>query len=256
MRVSILATPRILRRVISFLAMVLLALVLCAVMRAVGRERLRPAAVAGWWSRRALSILGIRLQQSGVGQNGRCMVVCNHVSWLDILILAATEEPHFVAKSEIATWPLVGWIATTVETFYIRRGRGGSRPLLNELVPWLRRENESFAVFPEGTTTDGSDVLPMHARLFTAAVEAGVPVQPVALRYAPDARGEQVAPFIGDDTLLAHMLRVLSSPGFRADIIYGQPQTPHRPVELLAWQSEQEVRRCLGLPPRTLNQAA
>ncbi len=256
MRVISGAAPRVLLRVFSFLGMVLLALGLCAAIRLLGRERLRPAGMAGWWSRRALGILGIDLQITGAGQQGRSMVICNHVSWLDILILAAAEEPHFVAKSEIANWPLVGWIATTVETFYIRRGRGGSRPLLNELVPWLRRENESFAVFPEGTTTDGQEVLPMHARLFAAAVEAGVPVQPVALRYAADARGNRVAPFIGDDTLFAHILRVLSSPGFRAELIYGQPQQPHCPVELLAWRSEQEVRRCLGLLPRELNQAA
>lgn len=236
--------------------MVFVALGICAAIRLLGRDRIRPAGAAGWWARRALAILGIHLETHGQGVSGRCMVVSNHVSWLDILILSAAEEPHFVAKSDIADWPVIGWIATTVETFYIRRGRGGSRPLLDKLIPWLKTGNESFVVFPEGTTTDGQDVLPMHARLFSAAVEAGVPVQPVALRYSLDARGVDIAPFIGDDTLLAHIFRVLVSPGFTAELIYGRVQQPHRPVELLAWRSEQEVRLCLGLPPRRLNQAA
>lgn len=256
MLVKGLAAPRTIFRISSFLVMVLVALAQCAAIRTLGPGWIRPAGAAGWWSRRALGILGIKLDKHGVGKAGRCMVISNHVSWLDILILAAAEEPHFVAKSEIASWPVVGWIATSVETFYIRRGRGGSRPLLDELVPWLQRENESFVVFPEGTTTDGREVLPMHARLFTAAIEAHVPVQPVALRYSADARGHDIAPFIGEDTLLAHIFRVLASPGFTAELIYGQPQQPRGGVELLAWQSEQEVRRCLGLQPRELNQAA
>ncbi len=250
------AGARVAVRTTSFLGMVFVAIGICAAIRVAGRERIRPAAAAGWWSRRALGILGIELIQQGQGQPGRSMVISNHVSWLDILVIAAAEEPHFVAKSEIARWPLVGWIATTVETFYIRRGRGGSRPLLNELVPWLKRENESFVVFPEGTTTDGRDVLPMHARLFAAAVQAGVPVQPVALRYGVDRTGRDIAPFIGDDTLLAHIFRVLGSPGFAVELKYGDAQQPHCPVELLAWRSEQEVRRCLGLAPRDLAQAA
>lgn len=237
-------------RLLIFLALLLLAFAVATLLRLAGPRRLRPAWGAGWWSRRALALLGIRVQRHGPRSRGRRMLICNHVSWLDILVLAAAEEPHFIAKSEIRHWPLVGYLANSVGTFYIRRGRGGATPLLTALVPWLRAGEASFVVFPEGTTTDGRDVLPMHPRLFEAAVAAGVPVQPLALRYRPDARGRDIAPFIGADTLAAHIGRVLASPGLTVELHYGALQTPRQPRDVLAWRAETEVRRCLGLAAR------
>ena len=251
----ILYGPRVLLRGLLFFGLFLLAFGLAALLRIAGPQRLRPAWGAGWWSRRALRLLGIRVRRQGQALNERRMLICNHVSWLDILVLAAAEEPHFVAKSDIAQWPLVGWLTSSVGTFYIRRGRGGSGPLLDQLVPWLQQGQESFLVFPEGTTTNGRDVLPMHPRLFEAAIAAKVPVQPLALRYHPDARGQDIAPFIGDDTLFAHILRLLASPGLDVDLFYGQSQKDTQ-RDALAARSEAEVRRCLGLPQRSLAAAA
>lgn len=253
---SLFAPLRVAARAFGFLGMVLLAVGICAALRLAGRERIRPVHAASWWSQRLLAMLNITVRIHGERLKGRGMVISNHVSWLDILVVAAAAEPHFVAKSDIADWPLVGWIAKSVETFFIRRGKGGSRPLLDQLVPWLRDGSESIAIFPEGTTTDGSDVLPMHPRLFSAAIEAQVPVQPVALQFHADQRGQSVAPFIGDDTLVAHILRVLASPGFAVDVHFGRLQSPNQSLSTLAWNSEQEVRRCLGLAPRSIGKAA
>ncbi len=147
------------------------------------------------------------------------MLVANHISWLDIPVIAALEETRFVAKSEVRDWPIAGWFAVAIGTFFIRRGKGGAKPLLRRALPHLQAGG-AFLFFPEGTTTAGNSVLKFHSRLFSAAIDAGCPVQPMALRYELTARGEAIAPFIGDDDLVSHILRVLRTPALTAQITY------------------------------------
>lgn len=149
------------------------------------RERL-----AQRWHRRLLAILGLRLRVEGLPLRDPHITVANHVSWLDIPVLGALEPTRFVGKSEIRDWPVAGWLATAAGTFFLRRGSGGTGPLLDRLVPHLRARG-SVVIFPEGTTTDGSEVRPFHARLFGAAVVARCPVQPVTIRYGVTPRGRQ-----------------------------------------------------------------
>ncbi|MCI0750147.1 MAG: 1-acyl-sn-glycerol-3-phosphate acyltransferase [Nevskiales bacterium] len=154
------------------------------------------------------------------------MTVANHISWLDIFLIAACEDTRFVAKSDVGHWPLVNLLVNAAGSFYLNRGGNGGRSLLNRLIPHLRRGG-SFTVFPEGTTTDGSAVLPFYPRLFGAAIEAHCPVQPVFIHYEPAANGTAVAPFIGDDTLVAHLLRLLRVPELRAELSYAAPLHSH-----------------------------
>ena len=202
------------------------------------------------WLRRLMRILGIRFQVHGEPVAGGQMIVCNHVSWLDIPLVGAALCSRFVAKSDIQHWPVAGWLASCTGVFYIRRGPGGSRPLLEKLGPWLRRGG-SVVIFPEGTTTDGRQVLPFHARLFQGAIDAGCPVQPLALRYGPAADGQQLAPFIGDDDLVSHILRLLRAPGLDAELHYGEPLLPGQGEDRqqLARRAEDAVRSMLTLQP-------
>lgn len=207
--------------------------------------RLQPQSVARWWSRKLLRILNLTLEVRGTPLDGPRVTVANHVSWLDIPLLAAGGDYRFIAKSEIRNWPVAGWLADAAGTFYIRRGKGGARPLLERLVPHLIGGG-SVVLFPEGTTTAGDDVLPFHARLFAAAVESGADVQPITLRYGTGADGHAVAPFIGDDDLFSHILRLLREPELHAEVIYGAPiaSTTLERDELarIAWQ---QVRQAL-----------
>lgn len=187
--------------------------------------RLQPEHAAAWWSRKALRILNIHVRVHGQAVTGPHVTVANHVSWLDIPLLAIGGNARFVAKSEIRDWPIAGWLANAAGTFYIRRGKGGARPLLERLQPHLRAGG-SVTLFPEGTTSDGHTLLPFHARLLGSAIDASVPVQPVALRYGQDAQGRDIAPFIGDDDLFHHILRLLGTPSLRADVIYCPPVMP------------------------------
>jgi lyso-ornithine lipid O-acyltransferase len=207
------------------------------------RERLAQA-----WSWKLLEILGVRLRMEGTPLRGAHLTVANHVSWLDIPLLSALEPTRFVSKSEVRRWPLAGTLAEAAGTFYLRRGRGGTAPLLQRLVPHLRRGG-SAVLFPEGTTTDGTEVRQFHPRLFQAALDAGCPVQPVTIQYGLSAGGARIAPFVGEDSLIAHLLRLLRSPGVEARVCYGPPLRHAGTRDALAQEAESCVRAAL-LPER------
>lgn len=210
------------------------------------RERL-----AQRWHRRLLAILGLRLRVDGAPLRGPHLTVANHVSWLDIPVLGALEPARFVGKSEIRDWPVAGWLATAAGTFYLRRGKGGAVPLLDRLVPHLRAAG-TVVIFPEGTTTDGTEVRPFHPRLFAAALAAGCQVQPVTLQYGLSEDGENVAPFVGDDSLAGHLLRLLRSPTLEVRVLFGPPLRPTVSRDELAREAECFVRAALPppAPPR------
>ena len=209
------ATLRALRLLLHIaVGSLLCAIVLLDITRKLPREKLTQ-----WWNSALLDILNIRISIHGEPMAGARVTVANHVSWLDIPLIAASEPTRFVSKSEVRRWPIAGLFAEAAGTFYLRRGKGGSAPLLERLKPHLQTGG-SVVFFPEGTTTDGAQVLNFHARLFSAAVDAACPVQPLALRYGRGADGSDVAPFIGDDDLLSHLLRILREPQLCAELTY------------------------------------
>ncbi len=172
------------------------------------------------WSRILLAICGVSVQQApGAPALEHAMIVANHVSWLDIFVINALHPCHFVAKSEIREWPLLGWLAAKGGTVFIARGnRRELRHTIKGMVAALQA-GERVAFFPEGTTAPQGTVLPFHANLFEAAVDAGAVVQPYALRYI-DARGalHPAIDFTGDTTFAQSMIRVLSGPRIQAHL--------------------------------------
>lgn len=209
-------------RTLRVLLHIVVGLGLCAAVSLDRRRWLVPQRLASWWSATFLDILNIDLRVQGRVHEGARLTVANHVSWLDIPLLSACELTQFVAKSEIQNWPVAGWLADAAQTFYIRRGKGGAAPLLEKLVPHLA-QGGSVTVFPEGTTGDGTRVLPFHARLFAAAVESRCAVQPVALRYGRAQDGSNIAAFIGDDDLVSNLWRMLREPSLVAEVHYLPP---------------------------------
>jgi len=179
------------------------------------------------WAARMLQVLGIELRVEGEPPSqGPVLLVANHLSWLDILVMHAARHCRFVSKSDVKHWPLIGPLATGAGTLYIERDkRRDALRVVHHMAESLRA-GEVVAVFPEGTTGDGSRVLPFHANLFQAAISADAPVQPVALRYL-DARTGADSPgplYLGDETLVASLWRTLKSPAIVAQIRYGVPQ--------------------------------
>jgi 1-acyl-sn-glycerol-3-phosphate acyltransferase len=179
------------------------------------------------WARRMLRVLGIELQIRGTPPaHGPLMLVANHISWLDILVMHAARHCRFVAKSEVRHWPLIGTLATGGGTLYVEReSRRDAMRVVHRMADCLRA-GDILAVFPEGTTSDGRSLLPFHANLIQAAISAGAPVLPVALSFVDPATGRAslTASYIGDDTLVGSLWRTVAGPAITAVVTYGEPQ--------------------------------
>lgn len=180
------------------------------------------------WARQMLAVLGIDLQLHGTPPpGGPVLLVANHISWLDILVMHAARHCRFVSKSEVKHWPLLGTLATGAGTLYIEREKRRDAMRVVHHVAERLQAGEILAVFPEGTTSNGIDLLPFHANLIQSAVSAKAPVQPVGLRFISTATGQpSLAPcYIGDDTLLGSFWRTLTAPGgITVVVAYGTAQ--------------------------------
>lgn len=206
------------------------------------------------WSRELLARLGIRLQVVGeAAQPGPLLLVANHISWLDITALHAARFCRFVSKADVKAWPLIGALASGVGTLFIQReSRRDAMRVVHHMADSLRA-GDVLAVFPEGTTSDGVDLLPFHANLLQAAIAAGAPVQPVALQFLDTHTGQRSeAPlYVGEDTLLRSVWRTVRAPGVTARIVFGAPQSAQG-RERRAWAQtlRAAVEQLRGAPAR------
>ncbi len=202
------------------------------------------------WARQMLAVLGIDLHTRGTPPaHGPMLLVANHISWLDILVMHAARHCRFVSKSEVRHWPLIGTLSTGAGTLYIERAsRRDAMRVVHQMADALEA-GDILAVFPEGTTSDGISLLPFHANLIQAAIAAGAPVQPVALSFIDVATGQpSLAPcYINDDTLFGSIWRTLTAPRIAAVVTYGEPQ-PAEGRERRVWAAElrAEVMRLRG----------
>jgi 1-acyl-sn-glycerol-3-phosphate acyltransferase len=179
------------------------------------------------WSLQFLALWGIHVKVLGQPVvAGPALIVSNHISWLDISVIHAARHCRFVSKSDIRDWPLVGKLATGAGTLYIERSsRKDALRMVKDMADAMK-EGDVVAVFPEGTTSDGRDLLPFHANLIQSAIQADAPVQPMSLKFVDARTGEtSFAPcYIGDDTLIGSMWRTLTAPPILAVVHFGEPQ--------------------------------
>tara|TARA_R110001599_G_scaffold64023_3_gene179105 strand:- start:739699 stop:740490 length:792 start_codon:yes stop_codon:yes gene_type:complete len=195
------------------------------------------------WSAGLLTILRVNIEMqrsAGVDIEASGLVVANHVSWLDIFIINTVSPCRFVAKADVRDWPVIGWLCDKGGTIFIARGKQREvRRVYQGLVDGLK-DNERIAFFPEGTTAKQGALLPFHASLFEAAIEAQRPVQPCALRYV-DSHGNlhHAADFVGDMSFVESVLTIIRSGSMTAQLIV-----------LPAIESEGEHRRELATASR------
>ncbi|MHC1480920.1 lysophospholipid acyltransferase family protein [Frateuria aurantia] len=226
---------RYLWRVPCLLVHVILGILLCigllawtgrAVMRN-GQEPLAHRAIR-WWSSWLLRIFGLRPVRVGQPLADPVLFVANHTSWLDIVLLHSQRAVCFVAKAEIARWPLVGWMASCGGTIFHRRGNNHSLASVMQVMVERLRAGRSVAVFPEGGTGHNGVLKVFHARIFQAALDAEVIVQPVALRFARHGRRLIDAGFREDENFMGNLLRLLGGPPMDAEVHFLQavPSTP------------------------------
>ncbi|AMR79532.1 lysophospholipid acyltransferase family protein [Cupriavidus nantongensis] len=187
------------------------------------------------WSRRLLRICGVEVEvidatgapHTGAARQG-AMVVSNHISWLDIYVIHSWQPVRFVAKSEIRSWPLIGWLCDKTGTIFIERARKRDAHRVLHDITDVMLQGDLVGVFPEGTTTDGTSVLPFHANLMQAPISGGLPVQPLGLNYLDAATGQPTlaAAYIGDTTLLQSLEAVLRAPPIKARLVLGPALVP------------------------------
>jgi 1-acyl-sn-glycerol-3-phosphate acyltransferase len=177
--------------------------------------------LVSWWHRRLCRALGMRIEVIGAPAPG-VLLVANHVSWLDIPVIGAQGPIGFVSKAEVEHWPLIGWMARIADTLFMARGGNETSDTVRRVQERLRA-GSLVAVFPEGTTTDGTRLKRFHARLLAAGQCPGVRVQPLALRFGNEGTPDPVAPFVGKDALLPHLLRLIRHPGVRAQLHFLPP---------------------------------
>ena len=180
------------------------------------------------WALELLALWGVHLKVLGQPVlSGPALMVSNHISWLDILVIHAARYCRFVSKSDIRDWPLVGALATGAGTLYIERSRRKDALRMVRDMAEAMKDGDVRAVFPEGTTSDGLSLLPFHANLIQSAIAAEVPVQPMSLKFVDARTGElTLAPcYIGDDTLVGSVWRTLTAPPITAVVCFGEPQT-------------------------------
>ena len=186
-------------------------------------------AVVQAWARAMLARLAIKLVVSGSPpESGPVLLAANHISWLDIVVMHAARHCRFISKATVQHWPIVGRLATGAGTLYIEReSRRDAMRVVHHMAERLQA-GDILAVFPEGTTGDGTELLPFHANLLQAAISVHAPIQPVALKFMDEAsQATSFAPcYIGDDTLMGSLWRTLCADGLVASVRFGEPQLP------------------------------
>lgn len=207
------------------------------------------------WSQQLLALLGIRVES--VGDLARIeggLLVGNHISFLDIFVINALLPSAFVAKSDVAQWPLIGWLARHADTVFIERGSRKAAHVTRQQMLTDLGAGRRLAIFPEGTTTSGDRVLPFHAALFQSAIDAAVPVHALALSYRSRDGAPSTAPaYIDEISLIGCLISVLGAGGLVARVEPAASFVPPLPDRRhLAHHAHQAVATALAHAPNAV----
>ncbi|MFJ8630328.1 lysophospholipid acyltransferase family protein [Streptomyces sp. NPDC093568] len=246
------AMPLAVLRIAAVLSLLIVGLVL---MPLGGRI---PAGLVRRWCRWVVRSAGVQVRvEGGATADGGLLLVANHVSWLDIPMLAAVRPARMLAKSEIRDWPVAGWLTARSGALFIDRDRIRALPDTVARIAEALRAGEAVAVFPEGSTWCGRGQGHFRRAAFQAALDAGVPVQPVRLRYrVAEGAPTTAAAFVGQDALLSSVWRVARARRIVAVAEVMEPITPDggadrrtlaRAAQAAALLGERQVRRVVPL---------
>jgi len=200
---------------------ILWALIQIPVLLALGAQKRRSMIQS--WAQRLLHILDVKLEVHHATDHHLrepALWVANHISWLDIHVINAVSPVTFVAKSEVARWPIFGYLARAIDTIFIQRERVTDlRRVLSEMLERFRL-GKAVCIFPEGTSSEGREVLAFKSNLFQAAVSAKVPVLPIAIQYQLEGQFTSHTAFIGDMGLLESIRLIMDHPGITARLTF------------------------------------
>lgn len=180
-----------------------------------------------WMSRRFLALLHCKVSVSGsVPKQG--LIACNHLGYVDILVIGSVCPAVFVAKSDVKLWPIFGWLSRNAGTIFVSRDTPSEVPDQLRKIEKPLREGIPVVLFPEGTSSDGSSVLPFRSSLFESVIATGSPITPAAIGYnlgGEGSIGDEIA-YWGNLVLLPHLLNLLSRKSFAARLAFGTSRKP------------------------------
>jgi 1-acyl-sn-glycerol-3-phosphate acyltransferase len=180
-----------------------------------------------YWSRKLLDILHVRLEIHGSYHPADmygCLLVANHISWLDVIALNAVVPAYFVAKSEVVDWPLLGWLAHRAGTLFIKRDIRRDTVRINHNISEMLKRGECIALFPEGTSTDSGLPGHFHSSLLQGAIDVNSSICPVAIRYHDGAgKANSDAAYVDDMSFIQSLWKILCSPSLHVSLFYLPP---------------------------------
>lgn len=214
----------------------------------------RPAVVRAF-SRALLASLGLTLSVRGKLRPG--LLVANHVSWVDVVVMMALDgKVRLVAKREVSGWPVIGGLAAMMGAIFIDRSAPRALPRTVDRVTEALKQGSTVVVFPEATTTCGICRVPMRPAFFQSAVDAGAPVTPIALGFRVGGAESTVAAFVGQDTLMASLRRMARTKGLTLTAsagraLFAEPWTDRRALARLAEVTVRHIPAAVANERRT-----
>ena len=171
-----------------------------------------------FWMRGLAFILGLKAEASGNFVTNPSLIVSNHISWLDIVVISAHGSCTFVSKSDVKNWPVIGWLANLSGTLFVQRDAKWAINETKQKIQTSLKNGRSVVVFPEGTTTNGNSVKPFKSALYQSISEFGGTIQAIALHYSTISGDYSHAAYIDDDDFVTHLLRVMQMPETRVKL--------------------------------------
>ena len=199
--------------------------------------------------RHSLAALEVQVEVQGVPPTSG-LLVSNHLSYLDIVVYSSVVPCAFVSKAEVARWPVFGQYAISGGTIFVERVRLSSSRRANLAIIEYLRARVPVVLFPEGTTSDGSQLLRFHSSMLQPAIDAAVTVTPCAVSYEVSDGTERDVAWWGGMTLAPHVLKLTARRWVRAKVSFGGPLTPTRSRKALSDEARErvmELRRNLGI---------
>ncbi|CCJ51335.1 MULTISPECIES: lysophospholipid acyltransferase family protein [Bordetella] len=197
---------------------------LCVTLVYRGLRQDQRARLNRYWSACLMRLCGIAVHVRGAPRlRGGVLWVANHVSWIDIFVVNSVRATSFVAKSEIRAWPVIGYLAAGAGTLFIDRTQRHAVHAMGQSIHDCFARGDAVGLFPEGTTTEGFTTRPFHASLFEPARAEGVDIQPVALRFMHRGQRSGFAAFVGEETLVANLWRVLGTTRLAVEVVFLEP---------------------------------
>jgi 1-acyl-sn-glycerol-3-phosphate acyltransferase len=212
-----------------------------------GRSRPWRERVFGTWARGTARIIGLCIRREGTAPSTPCLLVANHISYVDVVLLAASLPCAFVSKAEVARWPVLGPLARSMDTLFVERARKRGLTGVAAAMRVRLAAGETLVLFPEGTSTAGGGVSSFRSSLLGPAAELGLPVHYAALHYRTPPGAPPAALAVawwGERTFLDHLLQLLRLRSFEARLVFGAEALHDSDRKRLAARLQRAVTRC------------